>query len=183
MINFPDNTPAPSFDSPLEMLRACHGRILDQCNTLHKLQQHLDVSGCDVQAQQAAQAILRYFDTAGQYHHQDEELDLFPLLLATTSTEADELITRLLGEHQEMNAAWLLLRSRLQVIAEGQIPEGQSATLEESDVEHFSTAYERHITLENAQLLPLATRLLGKQQLHDLGRKMAARRGVSLSPP
>jgi len=30
----------------------------------------------------AAQGILRYFDTAGQLHHQDEEQDLFPALHA-----------------------------------------------------------------------------------------------------
>ena len=181
MIDLPGNISAPSFDSPLEMLRACHGRIMDQCSTLQKLLQHLPVHGCDVQARQAAQAILRYFDTAGQFFHQDEEVDLFPLLLATSSTEAHELVIRLLGEHQEMNAAWLRLRSSLQNIAEGRISENQSALLEESVVKTFSTAYAHHITLENAQLLPLAAQLLSKQQLHDLGREMAARRGVSLA--
>ncbi len=40
---------------------------------LQKLAAHLPVHGCDQQVQQAAQGILRYFDTAGQFHHQDEE--------------------------------------------------------------------------------------------------------------
>ncbi len=75
------NASAPTFAVPLEMLRACHGRILAQCSTLLKLQQYLDG-----QARQAAQSILRHFDSAGQYRHQDEGLYLFPLLLATTST-------------------------------------------------------------------------------------------------
>lgn len=176
MIDLTGNAAAPTFNDPLEMLRACHGRIMAQCSTLHKLLQHLPAHGCDTQARQAAQAILRYFDSAGQYHHQDEEMDLFPLLLATTSAEAHELILRLLGEHHEMDAAWLRLRSRLQGIAEG-----QSAVLEESVVNTFSTAYERHIALENSQLLPLSAQLLGQQQLQDLGKKMAARRGVSLT--
>lgn len=177
MIDLPGNTAAPTFDAPLEMLRACHSRILAQCGTLHKLQQHLPAHGCDAQARQAAQAILRYFDTAGQYHHQDEEMDLFPLLLATTSAAAHELILRLLAEHHDMDAAWLRLRVRLRDIAEG-----HSAVLEESVVANFSTAYENHIALENAQLLPISARLLGRQQLQDLGGKMAARRGVTLTP-
>lgn len=176
MINLPGNAVAPTFATPLEMLRACHGRIMDQCGTLHKLLQHLRVHGCDVQAQQAAQAILRYFDTAGQYHHQDEELDLFPLLLASQNSEASELIGKLLGEHREMEAAWQGLRICLQGIAAG-----QSAALEDSMVGSFSAAYARHIELENMQLLPLSARLLSSQQLHDLGRKMAARRGVALA--
>jgi hemerythrin-like domain-containing protein len=177
MIELPGSAPAPTFESPLEMLRACHGRIMAQCDTLQKLLQHLPVHGCDAQARQAAQAILRYFDTAAQYHHQDEEMDLFPLLLASPSTEAHEVVLRLLGEHHEMGTAWLRLRSRLQDIAEG-----HAALLEESVAATFSTAYERHITFENAHLLPLAARLLSPQQLHDLGRKMALRRGVSLTP-
>lgn len=177
MIGLSGSTAAPTFDSPLEMLRACHGRIMAQCSTLYKLLHHLPAHGCDAQARQAAQAILRYFDTAGQYHHQDEEMDLFPPLLATDNAEAHELVMRLVGEHHEMNAAWLRLRSRLQAIADG-----QSATLEETVVETFTTVYERHIALENAQLLPLSARLLSQQQLHDLGRKMADRRGVSVIP-
>ena len=176
MTNLPGATASPSFDTPLEMLRACHSRIMDQCDTLKKLQLHLPEHGSDVQARQAAQAIMRYFDTAGQYHHQDEEEDLFPLLLASGSNEAHALVRRLLGDHREMNAAWLVLRLRLSAIAEG-----QSDMLENTVVEKFSDAYARHITLENVQLLPLSAQLLNQQALNELGRKIAARRGVTLS--
>ena len=171
MLNIPASAAAPTFTTPLDMLRACHGRILEQCNTLHKLLQHLPAHGADLQAQQAAKAILRYFDTAGQFHHQDEEVDLFPLLLATTQTESTTLIQQLLKEHQMMNKAWRALRAQLSEIAAG-----NTASLEKIVVEHFSAAYERHIKLENEQLLPLAARLLSEQQLNQLGESMANRR-------
>lgn len=177
MINLPGNAVAPTFATPLEMLRACHGRIMDQCGTLHKLLQHLATHGCDVQAQQAARAILRYFDTAGQYHHQDEELDLFPLLLASQNSETRELIGKLLRDHKEMEAAWQRLRQPL-----FDITQGHTTTLDASVVGNFSSVYERHIDLENAQLLPLSARLLSAGQIDDLGNKMAARRGVKLAP-
>jgi len=173
MINFPGNASAPTFDTPLDMLHACHERIMDQCATLQKLLQHLPTNGCDTQAQQAAQAVLRYFDTAGQFHHQDEEVDLFPLLRAANNADADELIKRLLADHQAMDALWLRLRTQLQDIAEG-----QSATLEKNLVADFSLAYGRHVMLENTQLLPLSAKLLNEQQLHEIGKKMADRRGV-----
>ena len=176
MADLTGSAAAPTFNTPLEMLRACHGRIMDQCSTLHKLLQHLPEHGSDVQARQAAQAILRYFDTAGQYHHQDEEEDLFPLLLATNSSEAHALVNHLLDDHRVMNAAWQTLRLRLLAIAKG-----KSDMLESSVVEHFVNAYTLHITLENSQLLPLAEQLLNQQQLQELGNKMAARRGVSYS--
>jgi hemerythrin-like domain-containing protein len=167
---------APSFDNPLEMLLACHGKIQSQCATLHKLLQHLSSQGCDAQAQQAAQAILRYFDTAGQNHHDDEEQDLFPCLLAIPNTEVHELIARLLDDHKVLNAAWQQLRPLLLGIAED-----RAAELDIKSVEHFITVHDHHISLENMQLLPLAAKLLDHIQLEALGRSMAARRGVVFS--
>ena len=167
--------PAPDFTSPLDMLHACHDRIMDQCSTLQKLMQHLPMHGCDTPAQQAAQAILRYFDTAGQFHHQDEEVDLFPLLSTAQNADADELMKQLLSEHQAMDALWANLRIQLQVIADG-----KSTELDRKIVGDFSLAYGRHVMLENMKLLPLAARLLNEQQLQQMGTNMAKRRGVTL---
>ncbi|MFA5825137.1 MAG: hemerythrin domain-containing protein [Gallionellaceae bacterium] len=171
MKNLIGGTPAPTFDDPLEMLLACHGRIQAQCATLNKLLAHLPQHGCDTQAQQAARAILRYFDTAGRHHHDDEEKDLFPLLCASPSSAAHALVARLLEEHKVMDAAWLQLRSCLTALEDG-----KSAALDTAAAEHFIGVYDRHIALENSQLLPLAKQLLTAAQLETLGRSMAARR-------
>lgn len=171
MHNLIGGAPAPTFDDPLEMLRACHGRIQAQCATLLKLLAHLPVHGCDTQAQQAAHAILRYFDTAGRHHHDDEEKDLFPLLLATSSDETHALVACLLNEHKVMDAAWQRLRSYLTELANG-----KSAAFDAGAAEHFIGVYDHHIALENSQLLPLANKLLTATQLETLGRSMAARR-------
>lgn len=168
-------TPAPGFNSPLAMLQACHDRIMDQCATLQKLNQHLPMHGCDAQAQQAARAILHYFDTAGQFHHQDEEVDLFPLLSACKNPDADNLMQQLLAEHQSMDAMWVNLRKQLHEIAEG-----KTADLDRKIVADFSLAYGRHVMLENMKLLPLAAKLLDGTQLDGMGKNMAERRGVIL---
>lgn len=165
---------APTFDDPLEMLRACHGRIEAQCVTLIRLGEHLSKQGCDEQAVQAARAILRYFDTAGQHHHQDEELDLFPQLIATHDPTVTALITRLLQEHQHMEAAWKNLRPLLLAIAED-----HKASLDMHIARHFIDVYASHIETENGTLLPLAQTLLNAEQLRAIGRNMAERRGVS----
>jgi len=164
---------AASFDDPLEMLRACHERIQAQCATLEKLLRYLPEHGSNLQARQAASAILRYFDTAGQHHHTDEEQDLFPVLLATGSVTAQRLVAHLLERHVELNAAWDSLRIRLTCIAVG-----TDSLLEERLVQDFVALYQTHIALENAQLLPLAKELLDSAQIETLGRKMSARRGV-----
>jgi iron-sulfur cluster repair protein YtfE (RIC family) len=75
------SAPAVGFEVPLEMLAACHGRVQHQCETLLRLVTHLQTHGADRPAQEAASAVMRYFDTAARHHHEDEEQDLFPALL------------------------------------------------------------------------------------------------------
>ena len=178
MIQLDSGANAPTFDDPLEMLLACHGKILRQCDTLQKLSGHLKTHGSDAQARLAAHGILRYFDTAGQFHHQDEEENLFPALRATAGAESellDALLQRLLKEHVEMLAAWDELRAVLL-----QIAEGMNVRLDERLAKRFIDAHTVHIAVENSELLPLAARLLTSEQLRQIGACMAARRGVGI---
>ena len=176
MISLSKGEAAPSFDHPLEMLHACHGKILRQCSTLKKLAAHLPVNGCDQQAQQAAQGILRYFSTAGEFHHQDEEENLFPVLLALQvpdHKQIETLLNRLLSEHIIMFAAWDELRKILEKVANG-----ENTLLPDALAEEFIRSYTKHITFEEAELLPFASRLLSQQQIRELGKCMAERRGA-----
>ncbi len=168
------NPQAPGFDSPLDMLHACHDRIMDQCTTLQRIIQHLPMHGCDEQALQAASKVLRYFDTAGQLHHQDEEEDLFPLLQASGNAEAANLIAQLAAEHQKMDALWHSLRGQLL-----NMTENHSAELDRKLVADFTLAYGKHVMLENMKLLPLAAKLLSVEQLQPMGKNMAQRRNVA----
>jgi len=166
---------APALDEPLEILEACHGRIEAQLKTLERLLGHLPTHGADKQACQAAQAILRYFDSAGQHHHEDEEQDLFPRLLARAegvmAQEAGTLVKELLADHALMSAAWHAVRQQLVPLADG-----ASATLEASSVQLLASRYRRHIERENREMLPLARRLLTPQDIEALSQAMTFRR-------
>ena len=100
---------APDFDHPIEMLTACHDRIQDQIQTLGRLLSHITAHSLDEQARQAAVSVMRYFDTAGEHHHEDEEIDLFPLLEARAEG-APALTQRLRDDHATMRALWQALR-------------------------------------------------------------------------
>ena len=179
MISLTSNQTAPSFDHPLKMLHACHGKILRQCDTLKKLATHLSEKGCDQQARQAAQGILRYFDSAGQFHHQDEEQDLFSALRLSSGpdqTQRDALLERLLSEHVIMLAAWDALRPALLKLADG-----IDTPLPETVTGKFISSYTAHIAVEEAELLPLAARLLSPQQTMHIGKNMAERRGAKFT--
>ncbi|MFA5915130.1 MAG: hemerythrin domain-containing protein, partial [Burkholderiales bacterium] len=111
------SSPAAGFEAPLEMLSACHGRVERQCQTLLRLVPHLAANGPDQAAREAAQNVMRYFDTSARHHHADEEEDLFPLLLrsapAAQLAPLRELVAVLLAQHRELEQVWGELRLKL----------------------------------------------------------------------
>lgn len=171
------SSPTASAEAPLEMLAACHIRIQHQCDVLQRLAAHLPEHGSDEQAQTAATAILRYFDTAALDHHADEENDLFPALLESVAGSDPvcirDMIDKLCQEHRELEAAWRSLRKDLQRIAQG-----QAVTLTAQRVDTFVRQYLAHIQFEDEELLPMADRLLGNVDITRLGEAMRQRRGI-----
>ncbi len=164
---------APGFDRPLDVLEACHGRIAKQCNTLEKLLAHLPVHGADAQAQQAARAVLTYFDTAAVHHHDDEERNLFPLLEQAGAAGACDLVEALTLEHDELALLWRRLRVGLQ-----RIESGEFASLDEALAQRFVALNRAHLEFENTHVLPLARQILVTADIERLGRAMAARRNL-----
>lgn len=169
--------PEASFELPLVMLSACHGRIQQQCQTLQRLLPHLALHGADAAARSAAAAVLRYFDSAAVHHHADEECDLFPALIDSMARSdahcLRELIARLTREHRELESLWQALRTPLQRVAAG-----QASDLDPAQVQAWIDRYTCHIECEESELLPMAARLIGAAELDRVGRAMRQRRGI-----
>jgi iron-sulfur cluster repair protein YtfE (RIC family) len=164
---------APSFDDPLGMLRACHGRIERQLVTLRRLAAHLPGHGADREAQAAACAILRYFDDAAPNHHADEEASVFPRLLARAPSARETIAVLERDHHGAFETNWRRLRPLLAAIAAG----GRE-TLPPALVREVCDAYAAHIALENDRLFPQCAETLTAADLAAIGAEMAARRGV-----
>ena len=177
-MSFPGFTsPAAGPEAPLDMLAACHTRVEKQCRTLERLQPHLLEHGSDTAAQEAAHAVLRYFNSAAKHHHEDEEEDLFPALLeAMAGSDAvciRELTETLEAEHRALENLWARMHPQLQAIAQG-----KSVLLSKEEVAAFVTGYRTHILREDTELLPMAQRILGLQALAHLGQAMRQRRSL-----
>ncbi|MCB2005227.1 MAG: hemerythrin domain-containing protein [Rhodoferax sp.] len=175
------HAPSVGFEVPLEMLAACHGRVQHQCETLGRLVVHLAQHGADLQARQAATAVMRYFDTAARHHHADEEVDLFPALLESMAGSdavcLRELTASLVADHRELEHHWSRLRRQLALVAAG-----QATRLTDDVVADFVSLYERHIAREESELLPMAQRLLSEEELDRIGLAMRVRRNA-VEPP
>ena len=168
----------PGFDQPIAVLKHCHDKIRKQLTTLQNLLAYLPGQGNTAEAQQAAKAVLQYFDKAAHLHHDDEEQDLMPMLQATATGEdaalLGTLVPEILADHQRMDQAWSALRPQLDAIADG-----ASTELSASNVNAYVDAYHAHMSKEEGQLAPMAKRLFSPQQMAQLGTAMQRRRGIA----
>jgi pyridoxamine 5'-phosphate oxidase len=173
---------APDFGQPIAVLKHCHDRIRKQLQTMQNLLAHLPKHGADADAQKAAQAVLKYFNNAAHLHHQDEEQNLVPMLLAT-ARDADaallaELVPSILAGHEQMDRDWNIIKFQLD-----QIANGQSAALSARDVQGFCDTYAAHMAVEEANIAPMAKRLFSPEQMAQLGSAMQVRRGITPDLP
>jgi len=178
-------SPAGGFDEPLELWLACHERVQRFCNLLGRLWEHVEKHGSDAEAAESATSIRRYFNEAAPRHHEDEEIDLFPRLLAqldeqATTTDEDEAaqvraaISALTAEHRANEVLWSALDAAL-----AQIARGEAAALDASKVEAFGRTYRRHIEVEESVVMPAMQRHFSATDWNDVGAAMAKRRGVT----
>jgi hemerythrin-like domain-containing protein len=162
----------PGFDQPLALLRACHTKILAHCELLEQLVADLGNTGKETEIRSAARQVTTYFSTSARLHHQDEEIDLFPLLTRQSLKLAD-LVHSLKQEHLELDTLWESIAADLKR------PQDVTdlAALAER-VHAFCELNRRHVRRENMEFLPRAESSLSSRQQKDLGAAMAARRGV-----
>jgi len=173
------HTPGAGFEAPFEMLAACHERVERMLALLTRLQQHLLASGCDDSARRAASDVMRYFDLAAPLHHADEELHVFPPLLAGTDAGLRGLVQRLLQDHRAMELAWPAARCILAAVADG-LTTGWTPLLAEQTaaLQAFTALYQRHLAEEDGLAYPAAQRVLSAVALQAMGRDMMQRRGT-----
>jgi hemerythrin-like domain-containing protein len=174
-------SPGASFDEPVEMWLACHQRVRRFAALLGRLKTHVEASGADEEAQMGAASIRRYFNEAAPRHHEDEEVDMFPLL-RERGTDAATLavLERIETEHLAMAALWRELDAVL-----ARISAGERVTLDAALVARFATTYDAHIDSEETIVLPALRRALGAADWAAVGRAMAERRGLDwkIEPP
>lgn len=176
--------PAVGFEQPFEMLHACHERLQRTLDLLERLRAHLRKAGCDASARHAARDVLRYFDIAAPLHHEDEELHVFPPLLARAQErDADgpdpavaALVRRLKLDHIAMAQVWAVARVPLQALAEGAIDAFQPQ--HEAAFAQFARLYADHLRHEDETIYPATRAALAAETVARMGQEMARRRGA-----
>ncbi len=168
----------PGFDDPLELMRGLHLRLEQRAALLDRLAEHVRHHGSDEDARATAGHVMRCFDEDCPMHHDDEEVDLLPLLRSETPAaeqgRVENLIAAVVAQHREMHATYDALRPQLAAIADGRL-----GAIDQVLVDRLHGLCARHIELEESELFPFARAHLDAAALERLGRAMAVRRGAA----
>lgn len=163
------------FDDPLGMLQDCHRRIEHFLKVLSTVAARARGRALDTEESEAVEAALHYFRVSGSRHTDDEEISLFPRLIAHPDAPA-ETMSGLESEHQRAQglhyvidrlfSAWLVNA------ALGQDHQEQL----DSAMAQLEQLYSSHIALEEQILFPAAAKLLSREELAVIGEEFRRRR-------
>jgi hemerythrin-like domain-containing protein len=178
--------PEHGFDEPLGLLSDCHRRIERFLGILQTVVGQAAGQALSDEQHRAVDVALQYFRTAAPRHTADEEESLFPLLRRSGDPAAQEalrIVEELEQDHQAANVG----HARVDALYSEWIERGSldaTAVQELGQVlQTLRQTYRRHIEVEDHQLFPLAARVLNREQLADVGRQMARRRGLGSTAP
>ena len=159
------------------MLSACHERVVRMLTLLARLREHLDTTGWDDSAAQAAHDVMRYFDVAAPHHHEDEERHVFPTLLADANCPLHDVVRRLQQEHLAMTANWAAARQVLARIRDAQTDTWQPLNAaDHATLDTFAALYVQHVKDEDELVFPAARLLSDSKQTLAMGTEMMNRR-------
>lgn len=160
-----------SWDDPVAMLYACHGKVKQFCKQLQILPEYLQKHGCNQAVKNDVQQILTYFNVAAPLHHADEEQDFFPALLQY-EPQARATIVELESQHHELHQNWQRLSAQLaELLAE------KRTEVDKDYIQAVVSGYDKHIALEEP-LFELGKQRIPTIQLQLIGKIMADRRRI-----
>lgn len=175
-------SPTAGFDQPLAVVKACHERVRRMVEMLVPLREHLDEHGTDRRAIVSAGAIRQYLEEAWPRHVQDEEIDLLPRISARLRNCNDdgpyEDLAETIAAVSEQHRAFEPLFQRVLPLLRA-VETGAAQRLDEPAVQAFVELFRIHMALEEDILGPAYARFLTPEDLRQIGRAMAARRGVA----
>ena len=158
-----------SWEEPIEMLYACHGKVKSFCRQLQILPDYLEKNGVNQAVENDVKQILTYFNLSAPLHHDDEEKDFFPAL-AKRVPQAQHDIDELETQHVTLHKNWDLLSAQLE-----QLLKGERDNIDRDLIASFVAGYDTHIALEEP-LFELGRNNLPANELKAMGKIMSERR-------
>ena len=163
-VNLPGfRSPAVGCDEPFEMLIACHERVQRMLDLLDRARMHALTKGCDADLNSAFTDVMRYFDLAAPQHHLDEELHVFPIVLAKGNQSQKEIVRvrSILSEVLQTPRVLPIFNHR-----------------DNDLMDDLRNAYAKHISNEELSIYPACIQYMTQDDFASMSEEMKVRRGV-----
>jgi len=172
---------AHGFKEPLELLSDCHRRIEMFLGILGAIAKCVDRAPSE-EARRALDSALRYFREAAPKHTADEEQSLFPRLRRVRSASIEAALSKI--DELEREHHWAeTLHKEVDDLGRRYLNRGKLSSDEagkfRQHVDSLSGMYERHISIEDRDLFPVAQEALPQADKLAIAEEMAKRRTVS----
>jgi hemerythrin-like domain-containing protein len=172
--------PSPTFAQPLALMSDCHRRVEKFLQALVIATEQAQGGPLNDLQREGLQSALRYFREAAPRHTADEEESLFPRMRQCSSEEvalALAKIDALEADHVVAKAAHAIVERHGDLwLEQGTLGKEETAELLR-ELRKLQGIYGRHIAVEDNDIFPLAQRVLKSNELAEVGREMAERRG------
>ena len=159
----PQPLPADAGGQPLNNFSHCHAGILEQLADFHEVPALLLAVG---RLRQVARDMIDLFRATAFEHHQEEECELFPAVLAGSHDGPERervrvLIEALTREHRDIEKQWEELEPQVEKLAKG-----QPAAIDPEAVRNLVQQYTEHARFEEMEFMPLSEKILGRSSAH-----------------
>jgi hemerythrin-like domain-containing protein len=149
--------------SPIQDFSQCHGGIVTHLRALDELPALLEPAA---RARRIAADTVKFFREVVYEHHQEEEKELFPAVLASAAKGAErekveQIVAALTAEHRSVESEWEQLEPKLKAVAKG-----HDADVRAGEIESLVKTYLAHARYEEQEFLPLAQTILGRNSNH-----------------
>ncbi len=150
-------------DAPLTNFSHCHAGILRHLNDFSGLPALLEPAQ---RLRQVAERFVEFFRDAVFEHHQEEERELFPAVLASAEKgpereRVQQMVDQLTREHRDVEAQWKRLEPLVKKLAKG-----QPADVNPQDISKLVAQYQAHARYEEEEFLPLSEKILSRNDNH-----------------
>jgi hemerythrin-like domain-containing protein len=169
--------PQSHFSDPIGLLTDCHRRIERFLGVLVRIAGDAGTGPLTDGERSSWETALDYFRDAAPRHTADEEVSLFPVL-RRAGVEMEK-VDGLEADHARADVA----HREVERLGRGWLAAGalsrQDAETLTGLLEELTLLYRGHIAIEEGEVFPAASRVLGAGDRERIGREMRERRGLA----
>ncbi|SEQ70479.1 Hemerythrin HHE cation binding domain-containing protein [Amphritea atlantica] len=168
--------------SPTDDFSQCHISIIKNFEQLGKLGNSEITDPVQPETSQVAQKLITFFHEVVLNHHQEEEQELFNIVMDCASPgeelqQTSMMVKRLTEEHRNLEKEWKKIEPDLKKLAKGRFVE-----LDRQAATGMSEHYLLHAKYEESFFLPLSAEILKNTDLESLGLSLHTRHNLHKTP-